>query len=101
MALSQTVPLGMGGLRRSVQICPFPRRTLDHGRRTLHDDSFYGRERHGKVASLMENTTSRLLLWLSTSIKCQSRAPHQRAQHSSQFHQQSSPLQLFIAAYIF
>ena len=42
-------PLGMGGLRRSVQTCPFARRTLDHGRRTLHDDSFYGRERHGKL----------------------------------------------------
>ena len=50
MALSQTVPLGMGGLRRSVQTCPFPRRTLDHGRRTLHDDSFYGRERLGKLS---------------------------------------------------
>ena len=49
VALSQTVPLGMGGLRRSVQTCPFARRTLDHGRRTLHDDSFYGRERHGKL----------------------------------------------------
>ena len=95
-------PLGMGGLRRSVQTCPFPRRTLDHGRRTLHDCSFYGRERHGKVASLMENITSRLLLWLSTSIKCQSRAPHQRAQQSSQFinrvHRYSSllPLTFFL-----
>ena len=86
VALSQTVPFGMEGLRRSVQTCPFPRRTLDHGRRTLHDDSFYGRERHGKVASLMENITSRLLLWLSTSIKCQSRAPtsaHSKAASSS------------------
>ena len=42
-------PLGMGGLRRSVQTSPFARRTLDHFRRTLHDDSFYGRERHGKL----------------------------------------------------
>ena len=49
VALSQTVPLGMGGLRRSVQTSPFARRTLDHGMRTLHDDSFYGRERHGKL----------------------------------------------------
>ena len=53
--------------------------------RTLRDESFYGRERHGKVASRMENVTRRLFLWLSTSFKRQLRAPHQRAQYSSQF----------------
>ena len=50
VALSQTVPLGMGGLRRSVQTFPFARRSIDHFKRTLHDNNFYCRERLGKLS---------------------------------------------------
>ena len=50
MALFQTVPLGMGGLRRSVQTFPFSRRSIDHFKRTLHDNNFYCRDRLGKLS---------------------------------------------------
>ena len=54
VALSQTVPLGMGGLRRSVQTSPFARRTLDHGI-----------ELYTTIASMAESVTGSSLLPLT------------------------------------